>query len=298
MVPEKNNTNIKISAILTKGSDIMPELPEVETVRKTLLTKLKNRKILSMDVYYDNIFEKENLAKTKKNIKNQTINDIKRRGKWLIFELDDYDLLSHLRMEGKYLYRTKNDVIKKHEHVVFNLDNNIQLRYQDVRKFGKMHLVKKEDLKTCEYLKDLGYEPWDKNLNPAYLKEKYKNRSHPIKTVLLDQSIIVGIGNIYADEILFLSKINPWEKAKNLNETQLENIIKNTKIVLDKAIKEGGTTIRSYTSSEGVTGRFQNDLNVHKRENEKCRICQTIIVRDKIGGRSSYYCPKCQKLNN
>ena len=137
-----------------------------------------------------------------------------------------------------------------------------------------------------------------KNLTPSYLKEKYKNKKLPIKTVLLDQSIITGIGNIYADEILFLSKINPLEKASNLNDEQLSKIITNTKNVLEKAIKEGGTTIRSYTSEEGVTGLFQNELYVHQRENEECRICKTIIKKIKVGGRGTYYCEKCQQKIN
>ena len=127
------------------------------------------------------------------------------------------------------------------------------------------------------------------------MKEKFSRKTLPIKTVLLDQTIITGIGNIYADEILFLSKINPYKKAKELECKELAKIIKNTKIVLERAIKEGGTTIRSYTSEEGVSGRFQNSLLVHSREKESCYKCKEIIIREKIGGRSTYFCPNCQK---
>ena len=273
----------------------MPELPEVETVRKKLLLKLKNKKINDLKIIYSNVFEGQDINKVIKNITGEVINDIKRRGKWLLFELDNYYLLSHLRMEGKYLYRDINSEIGKHEHVIFNINNEFELRYKDVRKFGKMYLVPKDELNKIK-LKDLGYEPWDKNLTSDYLLSKYKNKSLPIKSILLDQSIIVGIGNIYADEILFLSKINPHKKGKNITKKECNLIIENTKKVLDKAIKEGGTTIRSYTSEEGVTGLFQNSLNVHKKENEPCPNCKTKIKRDKIGGRSSYYCPKCQAL--
>lgn len=272
----------------------MPELPEVETVRKALLLKLQNKKIINITILHNNVFNKNNIEEVKQKIKNQTINDIKRRGKWLVFELDNYYLLSHLRMEGKYLYRNKSQKVEKHELVIFNINNEFELRYKDVRKFGKMELVEKDKLNESS-LKKLGYEPWDKNLTIAYLKEKYKNKNIPIKTLLLDQSIIVGIGNIYADEILFLSKINPHIKGKDLTEKNLKDIIENTKKVLEKAIKEGGTTIRSYTSEEGVTGLFQNDLNVHMKENEPCLVCKTKIKKDKIGGRSSYYCSNCQK---
>lgn len=272
----------------------MPELPEVETVRKALLLKLQNKKITNITILHNNVFNKNDIEEVKQKIKNQTINDIKRRGKWLVFELDNYYLLSHLRMEGKYLYRNKNQKVEKHELVIFNINNEFELRYKDVRKFGKMELVEKDKLNESS-LKKLGYEPWDKNLTSTYLKEKYKNKNIPIKTLLLDQSIIVGIGNIYANEILFLSKINPHTKGKDLTEKNLKDIIENTKKVLEKAIEEGGTTIRSYTSEEGVTGLFQNDLNVHMKENKPCPVCKTKITKEKIGGRSSYYCNNCQK---
>ena len=123
----------------------MPELPEVETVRKQLLNHLKNKTIKSINIIHNNVFENQDINKIKEEIKNQTINDIKRRGKWLIFELDNYNLLSHLRMEGKYLYRNINDEINKHELIIFNIDDAFELRYKDTRKFGKMYLIKKED---------------------------------------------------------------------------------------------------------------------------------------------------------
>lgn len=273
----------------------MPELPEVETVRTALEKKLKNKVIKDINILYPNIFEGQNINVISDKIKNNKINSIKRRGKWLLFELDDYYLLSHLRMEGKYLYRNINDKISIHEHVIFNIDDEFELRYKDVRKFGKMYLVDKSDINNDKHLSKLGFEPWDEKLTIGYLKEKYKNKKLPIKTVLLDQSIITGIGNIYADEILFLSKINPYKKAYLLNDEELINIINNTKKVLESAIKKGGTTIRSYTSEEGVSGLFQNDLYVHRRENEKCLICSNLIIKDKIGGRSTYYCKVCQK---
>ena len=272
----------------------MPELPEVETVRKALLNKLKNKKILDINVLHNNVFENQDISFIKNNIKNQEIKTIKRRGKWLVFELDDYYLLSHLRMEGKYLYRDIGQDIGKHELVVFNIDNEFELRYKDVRKFGKMYLILKDKIEDSP-LEKLGYEPWDDMLDVSYLKEKYKNKSLPIKTLLLDQTIITGIGNIYADEILFLSGINPLRKGKELSDDELQKIIDNTRIVLSDAIEKGGTTIRSYTSEEGVTGLFQNDLNVHQREGKKCPVCGSVIKKIKVGGRGTYYCEKCQK---
>ncbi len=273
----------------------MPELPEVETVKETLKRKVLNKTIKEVVIRYSGIIESPSVDEFSKNIINQTIKDITRLGKWLIFELDEYYLLSHLRMEGKYFLKNSDEEYTKHEHVIFKFTDNTDLRYQDTRKFGKMLLVDKDKLMEARPIKELGLEPWDKNLTVEYLKDKYRTKKLPIKTVILDQSIITGIGNIYADEILFLSKINPFTKVNLLEDRALSNIIENTKKVLEKAIKEGGTTIRSYTSDEGVTGRFQNELYVHCRENFECLVCKSIILKTKVGGRGTYYCPKCQK---
>lgn len=273
----------------------MPELPEVETVKETLKKIIVNKRITDVSINYENIIEYPLADEFKKRIINEKINDIKRRGKWLMFDLDHYYLLSHLRMEGKYFFKNKDDEHLKHEHVIFTLDDKYELRYLDTRKFGKMHLIEKDKVYDQKPLNELGKEPWDKELNSDYLKEKYKNKKLPIKTVILDQSIIVGIGNIYADEILFLSKISPLKKANLLNKEELEKIIINTKKVLDEAIINGGTTIRSYESSEGVHGKNQDNLLVHNREGQACPNCKEQIIKIRVGGRGTYYCPICQK---
>lgn len=271
----------------------MPELPEVETVKESLKLRLVGKKINNVRVYWDNIIAYPKKEDFIKNIIDQNINDIKRRGKFLVFDLDDYNLLSHLRMEGKYFFKTKNDEILKHEHVIFDLDDNTELRYMDTRKFGKMYLIEKECINDIGPLKELGLEPWDDNLTNKYLLDKYKNKKLPIKTVLLDQSIIVGIGNIYADEILFLSKINPLKKACDITKKEANDIIDNTKKVLEAAIKKGGTTIRTYSSVDGVHGLFQEELLVHDKD--ICPICNKKITKIRVGGRGTYYCEKCQK---
>ena len=273
----------------------MPELPEVETVKESLRLRLTGRKIKKVNVIYDNIIAYPKVEEFINNIENQRINDMHRRGKFILFDLDDYYLLSHLRMEGKYFFKTKDDEILKREHVIFDLDNGEELRYMDTRKFGKMYLIKKEDIDKVGPLKELGLEPWDDNLISDYLLEKYKTKRLPIKSVLLDQSIIVGIGNIYADEILFLCKINPLKKCNEITKKEAFNIIKYTKEVLEKAIKKGGTTIRSYSSVDGVHGLFQEELLVHGKDKGKCPICNGNIEKIRVGGRGTYYCPKCQK---
>lgn len=273
----------------------MPELPEVETVKNTLKPRLIGKKIINANVYYDNMIDYPTSIEFKERIINQRINDINRYGKWLIFVLDDYYLLSHLRMEGKYFFKKKGDKRLIHEHIIFTLDNDIELRYHDVRKFGKMLLIEKEKYEELSPLNALGYEPFDERLNVLYLKEKFKNKRLPIKSTLLDQSIITGIGNIYADEILFLCKINPLKSSNKLTDNELENIIKYSKEVLTKAIEKGGSTIKSYTSVDGVHGLFQQELLVHTKLNMPCRNCNTKIVKIKVNGRGTYYCPNCQK---
>lgn len=271
----------------------MPELPEVETVKNGLINKVLNKKITNCKVLYEGIIAYPDKETFIKEITNQTINDIKRRGKFLIFELDNYYLVSHLRMEGKYFIKIKEEILNKHDHVLFSLNDKEELRYNDTRKFGKMHLVKKDELNLTPISK-LGLEPWDEKLTTKYLKEKI-NKKKAIKTLLLDQSIITGIGNIYADEILFLSKINPETNGCDLTNKNLKDIIDNTRKVLEKAIESGGTTIHTYTSVDGITGRFQQELLVHGKKSSPCPICKTEILKIVVGGRGTYYCRKCQK---
>ena len=271
----------------------MPELPEVKTVKKGLIKKVKGLTITNCNVRWNGIIAYPDKDTFIKRITNQKIIDIDRRGKILMFVLDDYYLTSHLRMEGKYFIKEPSDPLSKHDHVIFSLSNNKELRYNDTRKFGKMHLVKKDELAKTPIAK-LGKEPWDKDLTVAYLKEKL-NRKLAIKTLLLDQSIITGIGNIYADEILFLSKINPETPGTKLTKKNLQAIIDNTKTILSKAIELGGTTIHTYTSVDGITGLFQQELLVHGKNKEPCPKCNTTILKTTVNGRGTYYCPKCQK---
>lgn len=272
----------------------MPELPEVETVKERLKKVVLNKKISSIDIYWDNIIAGIDAEEFKNKLVGQTINDITRRGKWLVFHLDDYVMLSHLRMEGKYFLKDQNEELEKHEHVVFNFDDGTNLRYHDTRKFGKMHLAKMSAWTSYPTLMKLGLEPWDEELTSEHLRKVFKSKSLPIKTVLLDQSIITGIGNIYADEILFASRISPFRKANKITLKEAKLIIENTKKVLAKAVSENGTTIRSYVSAKGVTGHFQNELMVHTKVGEPCPVCGTTIIKTTIGGRGTYYCPKCQ----
>ncbi len=272
----------------------MPELPEVETIKEQLKLKLIGNQITKVNILWPNIIQDLTVEDFSKQIINQEIIDIKRRGKWLLIELKDYYLFVHLRMEGKFFFKTKKDLYDKHEHVIFTLKDKRELRYHDLRKFGKMKLVSKTNLDKIDFLNKLGLEPFDKRLTVSYLKNKFKKRTIPIKTILLDQSIIAGIGNIYANEILFLAKINPLRRANELNNQELKLIIKYAKKVLKEAIKLGGTTIRSYLSLNNKKGLFQERLLIHGKQNKPCLNCQTMIKKIYINGRGTYYCPKCQ----
>ena len=272
----------------------MPEIAEVETVRNTLKRRILHKKIKEVEVYYERMIE-NNINDFKKNLIGESFIDIKRRGKWLIFETETYYLLSHLRMEGKYFIKDREEAKEKHEHVIFVFDDDMTLRYADTRKFGRMNLILKQDLEQTECIQKQGLEPGDKNLTDEYLLQKFKSKHIPIKTALLDQTIISGLGNIYANEVLFYAKINPLKPVGSLTKDECEKICEGAREIIREAIQMGGTTIRSYTSSLGVTGRFQQNLKVHKRDGESCFVCGAKIENIKVGGRSTYYCPKCQK---
>lgn len=272
----------------------MPEKPEVITVSKTLEKIIIGQTIKSVDVYWNNIIIGD-IDKFKEDLVNERVESITTRGKWIVIFLTTKALICHLRMEGKFFFRDPSIPKEKHEHVIITFNDGTDMRFHDVRKFGKLTILPKDEVFNLKPLSDLGLEYYDDSLTPNYLLEAFKNKKLPIKTVLLDQSIITGIGNIYDDEILFASHINPLRAASTISFDEAEAIIKNTKIILDKAVKMGGTTIKSFTSAEGVHGLFQNELAVHGKKDGICPNCNEDLVVTKVGGRGTYYCPKCQK---
>jgi len=275
----------------------MPELPEVETVRRTLKKMIIGKTIDSIDIYYSKIIKEISVDEFRNKLVGQTLKDINRYGKYLIFIFEDISLISHLRMEGKYFIKDKLEPLEKHEHIVFNFTDGSSLRYHDFRKFGTMNLRLLDEIYTTLPISKLGYEPYDKLMTVEHLKGLLKNKNRAIKSCLLDQTIMTGLGNIYVDEVLFSAKLHPERLANSLNDRDYKNIITSATIILNKAVELGGTTIRSYTSSLGVTGRFQNELNIHMKKGELCPICSTVIEKKKVNGRGSYYCPNCQRIN-
>lgn len=268
----------------------MPELPEVETVRRTLELAIKNEVIDDVIIKYSKIIQHD-LDDFSNQIKNQRIHEIRRKGKYLIFVLDQHVMIIHLRMEGKFFIK-ETEPFDKHEHVIFKFKSHKELRYHDVRKFGTIHLLDKMDYENVYPINQLGPEPKDIKLDTFY--QTLKHKRIPIKSALLDQHIISGLGNIYVDETLFHARIYPTKLTCDLSKEDCKRIIEAATLVLEKAVKLGGSTIRSYTSSLGVHGRFQNELMVHMRKSLPCPVCGTEIIKLKVGGRGTYVCPKCQ----
>lgn len=271
----------------------MPELPEVETVRLILQAKLKDTGIEDVKVYYPKIINGD-ISYFREKIKKQHFRSFFRRGKYLLFLLDDFILVSHLRMEGKFYYFQNEPQVDKHTHLLFKLSNNAYLAYHDVRKFGRLQLLSK-DININSFL-NLGPEPFEEDFNLDYMAKslaKYRNKT--IKEVLLNQHFVAGIGNIYADESLFKAKINPLTRASYLNKNELKSLKEAIVSILNKAIEKGGTTIRSFTSQLGITGHFQLQLAVYGKKNELCSNCLTPIKKIIVGGRGTHFCPSCQK---
>lgn len=270
----------------------MPELPEVETVLRTLEKQIKDREITGITIRYAKMIENDPDEFCSFLI-HQHFRTFSRRGKYLIFGMDHGYLVSHLRMEGKYYLMKPQEPLTRHMHILFDLDDGRQLRYNDTRKFGRMKIY--PDGYDFSSFHGLGPEPFSDAFSAEYMHSYIRNghRRCPIKELLLDQSFVAGIGNIYADEILSASHVRPGRSCARLTRKEETLIVENTREILKEAIRLGGTTIRTYTSSLGVTGRFQLYCSVHMQKT--CRVCGSEIKVKTICGRSSYYCPHCQK---
>ncbi|GAA3200387.1 DNA-formamidopyrimidine glycosylase [Lentilactobacillus kefiri] len=274
----------------------MPELPEVETVRRGLTQLVEGSTIKTVDVLYAKMI---NLPPDdfKEALRGKRIEKIDRRGKYLFIRLSGHlTIVSHLRMEGKYDVEPEGSPIDKHTHIIFHLTDGRQLRYNDTRKFGRMNLVDTGTEMQVAGLKTIGPEPTEKDLTVEYMKRIFAKSRKVIKPFLLDQSNIAGLGNIYADEVLWLSKINPKQPVNTISLAKIKVLRKNIIDELARAIAGHGTTVHSYSTAYGEAGQFQNHLNVYGREGEPCPRCGTKIVKIKLAQRGTHFCPKCQRL--
>jgi formamidopyrimidine-DNA glycosylase len=275
----------------------MPELPEVETIRKTLKRLVVNKTIKDITVFWPKIIKSPlEVEQFVDALAGETIVDVGRRGKFLIIYTDHFALVSHLRMEGKYGLYPKEEPYDKHTHVLFHFTDGTELRYRDVRKFGTMHLYKKGDEFLTEPLIGLGPEPFSEEFTVEYLTKKVEKTNRKIKTALLDQKLFVGLGNIYVDEALFRAGIHPERIANTLNKNELALLHREIVATLSEAVKKGGSTIRSYINSQGEIGMFQLELYAYGRKGEECKRCGTPLEKTTVGGRGTHYCPQCQKI--
>ena len=287
----------------------MPELPEVEIVRQSLLKNIKGKKINKVLVRNRNLrFKLKPYFENK--LKDQFITNICRFSKYIIIMLKNKSFcVIHLGMSGTiHIVKNKRKTLftntsfyhspilpKKHNHIEFFF-NDINLIYNDPRRFGFFLLIENKD-NLEKIFKNYGPEPFDKKFNLDYLINFFKGKKKDIKGFLLDQKFVSGIGNIYASEILYLSKINPFTPAKKLHRSQMRKIIKNSKKILLKAIKEGGSTIRDFKNTTGNIGKFQKKFKVYGREKKSCKRLNCLGTIDKIiqSNRSTFYCKTCQK---
>ena len=287
----------------------MPELPEVEVVKKSLNRNIKTltiKKVIIKTKKLRYLINKINLTK----LQGKKIINIKRRSKYLIFYFDQKILLLvHLGMTGKFLIKEKNKLKKtsfhdtiykntsKHNHIIFILNKNKQLIYNDIRKFGFIKTVNSKKLSKNLHLKFLGPEPLSNNFNLNYFKKRILKRKRKIKDLLMDQKFVSGLGNIYVNEVLYFSKVNPSKNIFKISLHEIKNIIKFTKIVLKKSIKEGGSSIKNFENSDGKVGKYQQKFKVYNRANQFCKRvkCKSFIRRVIISNRSTFFCPDCQK---
>lgn len=274
----------------------MPELPEVETILRTLKPKLLKRSVRRVEVLLRKVIREPGAEQFAEQLSGRTITDVERRGKYLLFKLSgSLVLVVHLRMTGRLLY-VNHDIPKdEYTHVVFYLDNGKELRFLDMRKFGTMDLVPADKLEMLGFLNKLGPDALEPSLTRDVFKKRLKGKTGQIKKVLLDQTFITGIGNIYANEILWMARIHPERPVTTLTPREVGKLYHAMREVLSSAVEHQGTTIRDYVDGDGRPGGYQELLAVHGRENQPCPLCGNPILRVKNGGRSAYFCPCCQK---
>jgi formamidopyrimidine-DNA glycosylase len=273
----------------------MPELPEVEVIRRGLVPLLIGRRFLSVNMGDKRLRQQSSLTDLRRWVKGRHLEKLRRRGKYLLFDLEGgVTLLIHLGMTGRLLATSPSSPPLDHVHVVFQVEGGLNLLYQDVRRFGQV-LVFPPGV-TPAPLAQVGAEPFSRKVTAAWLLKQAQGRSRPIKNFLLDARVVAGIGNIYACEILFASGLHPATPVGRLTLVDWDRVLAETRRILKHAIAKGGTTVSDYLNSRGESGLFQLELLVYGRAGEPCLVCGTAIARLVQAGRSSFFCPVCQKI--
>jgi len=285
----------------------MPELPEVEIVKKSLFKIVNKSKIIDVKIRNKNLRYKIPTV-FRKELLNEKIIKVSRRSKYLLFHLKKKILLLHLGMTGKLLILKKNNelqktsfyynlkILHKHNHVYFTLNNGVILIYNDVRRFGFFKIYKTTKLQKIPFIKKLGLEPLSKIFNSKYFEKLIENKKINIKNLLMNQTFVSGLGNIYVNEALFMSRIHPLRISHSLNTLELKMLVLNIKSILKLAISKGGSSIKDFKSLSGKSGTFQQFFKVYGKKNKNCsRIsCTGKIEKISISNRSSFFCNTCQ----
>ena len=281
-----------LAKIGTPRNRYMPELPEVETVKRVLEKVVTSRTIKGIDILRDSSVPGDK-SKFVSSLVGEKFLSMSRIGKFLIFHLtNDKVIISHLRMEGKYYEVLESEPNTKYARVVLHLDNNHKICYDDSRCFGYMRLSDEKSYKDDKEIAKLGPEPWDADVDK--ILKQVKRMSLPIKSALLSQTLMTGLGNIYVDETLFACKIHPLIPAKDISRKEWELIKKEASRILKEAIVSGGSTIKSYHPGKDIDGNFQTRLLIYGKGGEECPNCNSIYRFIKVGGRGTTFCPTCQ----
>ena len=275
----------------------MPELPEVQTVVNGIKSKINKHKILRFKKYISKLRYpiQKNLSS---KVESSTITTVFRRAKYIIFNLsNNRSLVIHLGMSGRIIIVKNNKKKFKHTHFSIIFNKNLVVQFIDPRKFGYIFVTETASLERHKFFVNLGVEPLIRQFNYRYLLDVTKNKKSPIKNIIMNQKYIVGVGNIYASEALFISGIHPSRLGKDITKQDCQKLVRAIKSVLKKSIKFGGSSINDHTMVSGKMGYFQNKLHVYGREGLKCakRSCQSLIIRIVIARRSSFYCSECQR---
>ena len=274
----------------------MPELPEVETLKLSLQESLIGSTIIDVEVRRANL-RYPIPANLGLELSKSKIIKLHRVAKYLILELGNAKgVIIHLGMSGRFTLQLANYQFKKHDHVIFHLNDDRYLVFNDARRFGAIDLIPVAQIESHRFFKNLGPEPLADDFNAEYLYRKLKSKTIPVKNSLTDNNIVVGIGNIYASESLFLARINPVRPSSSLSLKELEALTYAAKEVLKKAIEAGGTTLKDFVNGDNTPGYFKQELYVYGRKDLNCLVCDSVIFKIKQSGRASFFCPTCQKI--
>jgi len=274
----------------------MPELPEIETVKRTLTPLLSGRRINGLDVRRADVIKHPDAAAFISGVSAHRVTGLSRRGKYLCLHLDNGAMLAaHLRMTGRLVSAAPGDPCRPHTHVIFHMDDGRELRFSDVRRFGCLWLIASGEADDFTGMGKLGLEPLTEDFCAAYLEERLSQRRLAVKQGILDQAVVAGLGNIYADEALFAAALRPERPCSSLSRAEWRALAAAIPPVLEQAIEHNGTTFSDYLDGKGRAGENQRFLKVYQCGGRTCLRCGAVIVKTRVGGRGTCYCPECQK---